>query len=434
MWSYIIEVQICWLLLYGFFWASLRKETYFFANRWYLMTTLILGLIIPFVKLSQSGLESAAEGVAFELPLVQVGIESISFAHFSWLDLELLWKIYWFGASLALIKVFIGLMGIYRMVQEGRLTRYRGYTLVQASEVVTPFSFFQYLFVSDKEDLTSRDTEAIVTHEMVHIKSWHSADRMILEVLGVFFWFSPLIYFFKNSIRDVHEFEADASAVKTTELVSYGELLLRYNQVASTATPALSNPLMRTQLKKRFIMMTRKPSNHISLIKYLLVVPLLLLSLFVLSCRDNIDLERNTAFDTLDKSEINSDGSHAKDQDKVVSYEDFLNVPDSSSLERIDQIPVFGSGDKDDLLNYFKDNIKYPELARQHKVEGTVIIQFVVETDGSIRSATVVNSIGSGCDEEALRVINGMPKWTAGVKNGVEVPVQFTIPVMFKLS
>lgn len=434
MWSYIIEVQICWLLLYGFFWASLRKETYFFANRWYLMTTLILGLIIPFVKLSQSGLESAAEGVVFELPLIEVGIESITSASFSWLDSHLIWQLYWLGASLTLVKVFLGLMGIYRMLQEGYHTRYRGYTLVQTSKAVTPFSFFQYLFVSDKQDLSSRDIEAIVAHEMVHIKSWHSADRMIIEALGIFFWFSPLIYMFKNSIRDVHEFEADASAVKTTELVVYGELLLRYNQISSTATPVLSNPFIRNQLKKRFVMMTRKPSNQISLIKYLLVVPLLLLSLFVLSCKDNIDFESNNSSDALDKSEVNyHDGTLAKDQEKVVAYEDKRIVSDSNAMKPVDQMPIFGSGDND-LLKYLMDNIKYPELARQHKVEGTVIVQFVVNSDGFIRSAEVVKSIGSGCDEEALRVINGMPKWKAGLKNGVEVPVEFTIPVRFKLS
>lgn len=431
MWSYIIEVQICWLLLYGFFAASLRKETYFFANRWYLMTTLVLGLIIPFVKLSQSGLEAAADGVLFELPLVQVGIDSITATGISWLDSHLLWQLYWLGASLALMKVFVGLMGIWRMIQEGQHTRYRGFTLVRVDRVMAPFSFFQYLFVSETEDFSSRDSEAILAHEMVHIKSWHSADRMIVEALSVFFWFSPLVYLFRSSIRDVHEFEADASAVKTTELVSYGELLLRYSHITSMPSPALSNPFLHTQLKRRFIMMTKKPSNQISLIKYLLVVPLLLLSLFVLSCKDNIEMERYETIDSLEKS--GTDTSSPSEQEKVVTYEDKLNKSEENVFDRVEQMPKFRSGDKE-LITYFMDNINYPEQARKSQIEGTVVVQFIVDTDGSIRDAKVVREIGGGCDEEALRVVNSMPNWTAGVQDGVNVPVKFTMPVRFKLQ
>ena len=90
------------------------------------------------------------------------------------------------------------------------------------------------------------------------------------------------------------------------------------------------------------------------------------------------------------------------------------------------------------LLEYIYKNIKYPAIARENGIQGRVVIQFVVEKDGTISGANVVRDIGAGCGEEALRVVhsmNNMPqKWTPGRQRGQAVKVQFTLPVSFKLQ
>ena len=86
------------------------------------------------------------------------------------------------------------------------------------------------------------------------------------------------------------------------------------------------------------------------------------------------------------------------------------------------------------MLQYLFENLNYPVVARTNGVEGTVVITFVVEKDGSISNAEILREIGAGCGTEALRVVNTMPKWNPGKQEGKPVRVQFNIPVRFKLE
>jgi protein TonB len=83
---------------------------------------------------------------------------------------------------------------------------------------------------------------------------------------------------------------------------------------------------------------------------------------------------------------------------------------------------------------YLSDNLKYPTQARRMGVEGSVIVVFVVNTDGSIQDVEVLRGIGGGCDEEALRVVSGAPKWTPGKQRGRPVRVRMRLPIKFKLG
>lgn len=107
--------------------------------------------------------------------------------------------------------------------------------------------------------------------------------------------------------------------------------------------------------------------------------------------------------------------------------------PKEQVFDRVEQMPQFGSGDKE-LMEYLAKNIKYPAIARENGIQGTVVVQFVVDKDGSITQPQVVRGIGGGCDEEALRVVRGMPKWQPGKQQGREVKVKFTLPIRFRLE
>jgi protein TonB len=99
----------------------------------------------------------------------------------------------------------------------------------------------------------------------------------------------------------------------------------------------------------------------------------------------------------------------------------------------VERMPEFPGGD-DGLILYLQKNIKYPKKALKKEVEGTVNVEFIVNENGSISKAKVVKRIGSGCDEEALRVIKAMPKWTPGTHGGKNVRVYYTVPISFKLE
>lgn len=109
-------------------------------------------------------------------------------------------------------------------------------------------------------------------------------------------------------------------------------------------------------------------------------------------------------------------------------------VPDSNQvLIVVEEMPSFPGG-MPALSAYVSEHLKYPEKAKKLRVEGLVLLQFVVEKDGSVSNVEVIRGIGYGCDEEALRVVKAMPAWKPGQQGGKPVRVRFSLPMRFKLT
>jgi periplasmic protein TonB len=109
--------------------------------------------------------------------------------------------------------------------------------------------------------------------------------------------------------------------------------------------------------------------------------------------------------------------------------------PDDHIFTTPEQFPSFPGGEEK-MMAFIKKNIRYPELERQAGISGTCYITFVVEKSGKIREAKILRGVpgGPGCDKEALRVINKMPKWKPGKQNGRKVRVQFNLPIKYTLK
>ena len=99
----------------------------------------------------------------------------------------------------------------------------------------------------------------------------------------------------------------------------------------------------------------------------------------------------------------------------------------------VEQMPSFPGGNSA-LMQYLNSNIKYPAIAAENGVQGRVIVQFVVEKDGSITDVRVAKSVDPSLDKEAARVVKSMPNWIPGKQNGSAVRVKYTVPVTFKLQ
>lgn len=108
-------------------------------------------------------------------------------------------------------------------------------------------------------------------------------------------------------------------------------------------------------------------------------------------------------------------------------------VPEEIFGDVVEQMPSFPGGTQA-LFEYLKENVTYPEECEETCVQGRVAVSFVVEKDGSITEAKVVKSVYPSLDEEALRVVNSMPKWRPGKQNGNSVRTKYTIPITFKLQ
>ena len=109
-------------------------------------------------------------------------------------------------------------------------------------------------------------------------------------------------------------------------------------------------------------------------------------------------------------------------------------VASQDSIYRVAEVMPQYPGGPNEMMKYIQENIKYPQSAKDNKIEGRVFVSFVVEKDGSITNAAVLRGIDKECDAEALRVVSSMPKWTPGQHKGEVVRTQFTIPIYYKFN
>ncbi|MCQ2309018.1 MAG: energy transducer TonB [Bacteroidales bacterium] len=108
-------------------------------------------------------------------------------------------------------------------------------------------------------------------------------------------------------------------------------------------------------------------------------------------------------------------------------------IVEAEIFKVVEEMPEFPGGPAK-LLEYIGKNVKYPMMARESDIQGKVFVQFVVEPDGSISKVQLLRGIGGGCDEEAMRVVQSMPKWKPGKQRGAPVRVQYMVPIVFKLQ
>ena len=108
-------------------------------------------------------------------------------------------------------------------------------------------------------------------------------------------------------------------------------------------------------------------------------------------------------------------------------------VAEAEIFTVVEESPSFPGGDEA-RIRFLQENIKYPQIARESSISGTVYVTFVVERNGNVTDVRVLRGIGGGCDEEAVRVIKAMPNWSPGKQRGKPVRVQFNMPIKFTLA
>ena len=142
-----------------------------------------------------------------------------------------------------------------------------------------------------------------------------------------------------------------------------------------------------------------------------------------------------------DDKEIENEVEISAEADERVAIEVYIapvveeeeEYEEQQIFQVVEDPPGFPGGDEA-RMRYLQDNIRYPAIAREAGIQGTIFISFVVERDGSITDVQVLRGIGGGCDEEAIRVVRNMPRWTPGKQRGRPVRVQFTMPIRFTLA
>ena len=134
------------------------------------------------------------------------------------------------------------------------------------------------------------------------------------------------------------------------------------------------------------------------------------------------------------EEELEIEDSEADEDTEIEIMEVEEVVEEDEIFTIVEDMPVFPGGEAG-LMTYLQKNIKYPEMAKEAGIQGTVYVSFVVGRDGKVRDAKILRGIAGGkaCDKEALRVVNAMPSWTPGKQRGKAVSVNYNLPVRFLL-
>lgn len=145
-------------------------------------------------------------------------------------------------------------------------------------------------------------------------------------------------------------------------------------------------------------------------------------------------MSTKTAIGTFDvKGNDDANGEVLKAKEVIAEPEPPKHEEEGKVFDIVEQQPMFPGG-QTALMKYLSEHTKYPVVAQENGVQGRVTVQFVVEKDGSISDVHVLRGVDPSLDKEAVRVVKSMPRWTPGKQNGINVRVNYRVPVLFRLQ
>lgn len=445
---YLLIVNVSLIISFALYRLIFRKLTFFQWNRIYLIGMIIFSLLAPigiFIELPK------AEIIAFSIPMVDLsGYMDMAISSPKEQPIylvDILTYVYWTGVAIACMLLLV------RVIQLLRALRHKHDYL--------SFSFFNKIVIGG----SITDKGSIASHERVHVEQGHSYDLLLMELLKIFNWFNPILYFFQKELKFQHECIADE--VCSTDKVAYAEMLvahaLKVDHLA--LTHEFSN---HSFLKKRIMMLFKNKSARKKRLLYAAVLPMLLVvmgSTLVFNTTRAKDIVSDVE-SSINQVEVGGAKDVATDFEKLMEINETSKPKLTAIVESIQpglegHIPLNSEGDKlipqdttksqKDIvftevevvpepvggmlkfMTWVSNNYDYPKAAMENAVNGIIEISFVVERDGSLTDFKITKDLGHGTGEAALKLMRSAAKWNPGIQNGKKVRVSYTLPIRLNL-
>tara|TARA_R110002167_G_scaffold22899_1_gene81547 strand:+ start:529 stop:2163 length:1635 start_codon:yes stop_codon:yes gene_type:complete len=378
----IIAFQTFFLLVYD---AFLKKETFFNWNRLYLISTAVLSVLVPFIKIERFK-NVLPEQYIIRLPEIFIGnslpsnadtltLENTSVPSQSIFSWELILYLGMFSAVLLLV---FKLGKIIWLLNKNPMQKLDSISIVKLKNSSAAFSFFNYIFLG--EYLSEHEKESILQHELVHVKQRHTLDLLFFEIMRIVFWFNPLVYMYQNRLMTNHEFIADEQAVKHQNKSNYYQNLL--SQVFEIKNISFINPFFKQSLiKKRIVMLQKSKSKKINLFKYVLIVPVLLGMLIYSASIQNVYPQQKEALNVESKiqdspliekikaigKQLQIQGNTSEDEDRGLNLLLKIIKQKYLDLELVEDVQAYTSMEpKTDLMK------KISDVFEQIQVQGNI--------------------------------------------------------------
>lgn len=490
--AYLLKVNVAFVLFYAFYRLFFYKDTFFKLRRAILLAFFGLALFYPLLNIQdwvrqQEPIADVIYMYSAMLPEATAKADAeASVDWYGWL-LGSLGFIYWGIVAFLCGRFLVQLSSILWLAHTSERVVIHETPVYALRKAAGPFSFFRMVFLHP-ESHSDKETDEILTHECTHVSQWHSIDVILSEMMCMACWFNPFVWLLKREVRHNLEYLADNTVIQSgydSKSYQYHLLGLAHHQSVTT----LYNSFNVLHLKNRIMMMNKKRSPGIVRTKYLIFIPLvgilMLLSNIEAVARLTVRLANEatvsnamvtatgilvdeTGQPLIGASVVVKGGKERTITDRKGAFS--LEVPanailrcsyqgresqevlaadmtnnthlslSSKSREMNEQVftvvekmPSFPGGDAE-LLKYIATNIKYPKESQDNGEQGRVICSFIVGRDGSVNNPEVLRGVTPLLNEEAVRVINTMPRWNPGMQRGKAVAVKYTVPITFRLK
>ena len=399
---YLLQITFLWCVFSAIYYFVLSNKSMFWFNRWYLLVTFAGSLTIPLLPFNEIfGEVFSVNNVSLPQTILlnELVIDQKASTAFQF-DWILTLKIFFgTGSSFFLFRFFRELIKIKRLSQQSEKIIYDDLLVCKISNKQQVFSFWKAIFIDQNLFETINKKDSIWIHEKTHIRQWHSADVLLIEICKVFFWFHPMIYLYERHIKMNHEYLADEAVLKqTNDVKSYQCQLLDYLENINSPLASTFN-FKLTQ--KRFIMMKSK-TNRLSKLtaKMFAIFTVVAMGSFI-ACND-IDTEGSI---TNMEQKAQDDEVYKFVEQKAKPKEGFQNFMQN----------FINTFDTETIV--FNDTIVSTKL------------KFIVEKDGSLSNIEAVGSNNENVSTEAIRVLKAMPDWIPAQHKGKIVRSTFTLPI-----
>lgn len=454
---YSLQTIVLQVLFLAVFEILFKKETFFKANRFYLLGSLILSLLLPLIQIPVEAI--VHEQAVYQLKEIVItknvseiylknGLENYSSV----------FMFYLIGVAFfsALFIFKVGKLLTY--IMSAKKSNQNKGNIILVSNSNQAFSFFNKVFIG----ADNQNIDVILKHELVHAKQLHSLDILFMELLKIIFWFNPILYLYHNRIVALHEFEADFKSADSDRKKYFEVLLcevLNCNSISFT-----NNFYNQSLIKKRIVMLQKSKSKKHGVVKYLLAIPVIVLSMTLFSttvvAQETKKLEqkvekvvekkanpKKTETQTAPNSKVVpvydkeksqivelSEVRSAEEVAKQIPFAVVEEVPMFKGCEGVDKSAQFDCFQKE-MINHIKLHFTYPKEAMENNIQGRVQVEYLIDEIGNVEVYRVKGPENAQpLEEEARRIIKLLPQFTPGKQSGKAIAVRHVIPITFRMQ
>lgn len=288
---YMLKASGIIALFYFAYILFLKKETFFTANRWFLLSGLFTAAFLPLLTITKTVIVEPTNTTPFQIlmPEAENYTEAVVNEAFTINWFYVLIGIYILISAILLIRLVIDLFRIKAIIKGSNSKKEKQYTIIDTTGITLPFSFFSYIVYNSKA-VDPEELNDILKHEKVHSSQKHSADIIIGQLFTILFWFNPFMWLYKKTISQNLEFIADAEACKqVNDRKNYQKTLLKFT--LNEEYMGVTNHFYQPLIKKRIMMLNTPSSKKINTFKYAFILPFMFAFVFLFQIKTEAQIK-----------------------------------------------------------------------------------------------------------------------------------------------